>query len=71
MSTALEQMQDKARLIGTHALLRAEDGLLFGVRINNVNRTYGRWRYLVSPVDGLGEKWVGEERLNLADGPAQ
>lgn len=64
----VNELQDKARLVGTHALLRTSDELMMGVRIKDVSRSYGRWRFLVSPTDGLGEKWVDETRLNLADG---
>lgn len=60
------EFQEKAALIGGRALLRTDDhDLRFPVQIHDVARSYGRWRFHVSPVGGQGVKWVDETRLTL------
>lgn len=38
-------------------------GLEVGVEVKDVKNTYGRDRYLVSPISGQGEVWV--EKVNI------
>ncbi len=33
-------------------------GLKVNIRVNDVKQSYGRTRYLVSPISGEGEVWV-------------
>lgn len=38
-------------------------GLIINIRILDVKRSYGRTRYLVTPLSGIGEIWT--ERVTL------
>ena len=50
--------------IGRIGAINAE-GLTVQVRILDVKETYGRLRWLVTPVAGSGERWV--ERVSIRD----
>lgn len=56
-----------ASMVGLVGYLRAErspgDGLRFKVRILDTKTAYGKVRYLVEPVDGIGTAWVEDDRL--------
>ncbi len=45
------------KYVGKIAIIN-EDGLKFEVEVKDIKTSYGRMRYLVSPVSGTGERWV-------------
>ena len=54
-------------VVGKLGALRAEHGLLFGVRVEDVRVAYGRRDLLVSPLSGAGSAWVSADRVQIAD----
>jgi hypothetical protein len=54
-----------ARIIGQEGALRASPGLAVAVRILDVKSSYGTLRYLVTPLQELGEEWVDARRVVL------
>lgn len=56
-------MKELVKKIGQTAVLHAEDGLEFNVRIENVRKNWGRVDYQVKPISGYGLKWVSEGRM--------
>ena len=53
---------EAAQLVGKEAAVRL-DGLRVNVRVQNVKQSYGKIRWLVTPLSGSGFKWV--EQLEL------
>lgn len=51
------QVREVQALIGKTASIKL-DGLWVQVRILDIKYTWGRTRYLITPVAGGGEKWV-------------
>ena len=62
---------ESARLIGRDASMRvnlSSSSVRVPVKILDARRTYGRWRFFVSPIDGEGSAWVGSDRLRVEGG---
>ena len=52
------------RYVGRTAWLRTDrDKLVFSVRVLDLRVSYGRYEFLVGPLDGFGEAWVGHDRV--------
>lgn len=51
-------MKNKLVRIGTLAELKTQWGFTITVKILDYKHSYGRDRWLVSPVSGKGEAWV-------------
>lgn len=50
-------IQDAVELVGkTGSILL--DGLVIDVKVNSVKQSYGKLRWLVTPIAGAGSKWV-------------
>jgi hypothetical protein len=56
-----------AQQVGKVAVLRV-DGFRVHVRLLDARLHWGRIDYLVTPVDGDGERWVSAERLLIQEG---
>ena len=52
-----------AARIGSSATL-ATEAFLVPVEVKDAKQSYGRVRYLVTPVGGAGEAWVDTDRLS-------
>lgn len=51
-------MKEKLAKIGTKTIIKTEWGFYIDVIIKDYKNSYGRDRWLVSPVSGSGEAWV-------------
>lgn len=51
-------MKEKLEKIGTGAKVQTEWGFYVNVIIKDYKNSYGRDRWLVSPLSGEGENWV-------------
>jgi hypothetical protein len=58
-------MKDKLASIGKTAIIKTEHGLTVQVKILDYKNSYGRDRWLVSPLAGSGQAWV--EKLLILD----
>lgn len=56
--------RDMVNTIGKTGTLRVEE-LQIGVEIVDIRKVWNRIDFLVSPVNGQGEKWVSEERVTI------
>lgn len=54
---------EAAQLLGRTGTIR-QAGLTVGVTVIDVKQSYGRTRYLVSPLAGKGEIWVEQVTIN-------
>ncbi len=51
-------MKEKLEKIGTEAKVQTDWGFYVNVIIKDYKNSYGKDRWLVSPVTGSGEAWV-------------
>jgi hypothetical protein len=58
MTTLADHYKDIINTIGKTAQWTPGNGLSFAVTIKDVKIAYGMKRYLVQPVNGIGETWV-------------
>jgi len=58
-------MKDKTKRIGTTGALRTMWGFHINVEIKDYKNSYGRDRWLVEPLSGVGEAWV--ENVEFGD----
>lgn len=56
-------IQELAEKIGTRGLIHMTPDVQVAVEIINVKVSYGRPRYMVRPLQGLGATWVEAFRL--------
>ena len=54
----MTQANELAADIGKTGRVHDGDGLTFEVKIIDAKQSYGRLRYLVTPISGTGERWV-------------
>ena len=52
-----------AKLIGCEGALRVSAALAVAIRIVDVKVSYGKIRYLIAPLAGLGLEWVDSGRV--------
>lgn len=56
-------VKDSAKLIGKIGTIKLQNGLLVEVMITDVKTSYGRTRYLVTPIAGERTAWVEDLKI--------
>lgn len=57
------QQESVTQLVQGRRALYCINSMQFVVLIQDVRKVYGRVDCLISPVDGVGEKWVAADQL--------
>ena len=55
---------EASKLIGTSGWWKTTEGFSILVQIKDVKSAYGKDRYLITPVHGLGEVWTEKKPNN-------
>ncbi len=59
------KLSDYAKYINTKVEFKLSTGINFRVVIKDVKNSYGKVRFLISPVAGSGETWIEDRNLTL------
>lgn len=51
--------------VGCEAMYTGDPGMVFRVMVTDVRNDYGRVRWLVMPVAGVGGRWVDESKVSF------
>ncbi len=59
-------VKELSKIIGKKFFLTVESNLKIPVEVIDVKQAYGKSLFLIVPLQGNGQKWISEDRLNIS-----